>query len=182
LSRRKMMNNLPDKRYSVIYADPPWSYRDRSMNRGGSARHYETLLVKDVMLLPVQRISASDCMLFLWTTCPILPVALSVMTAWGFSYRTVAFVWVKTTGKGDLAWGMGHWTRANAELCLLGINGKPKRVSAGVHQVVMSRRLEHSRKPAEVRDLIVQLAGDVPRIELFARERVPGWDAWGKEV
>lgn len=98
-------------------------------------------------------------------------------------YKTVAFVWVKLNRKSDsLFWGMGHWTRANAEFCLLATRGNPKRQSARVHQIILSHIQEHSRKPAETRDRIVQLMGDLPRIELFARESVPGWDVWGNEA
>jgi len=132
--------------------------------------------------LPIADISADNSCLFLWTTMPMIPVALSVIEAWGFEYKTVAFVWVKTTKHGKLAWGMGNWTRANSELVLLGIKGKPKRIDAGVHQVVRVPSRGHSRKPVEVRDRIVKLMGDTPRVELFARDKVEGWDAWGNEV
>jgi len=176
------LNSFPRKLYSVIYADPPWMYRDKCMHRGGAARHYQTMSIDDIANLPVENISKKDSVLFLWTTCPMLPVALSVMSAWDFIYKTVAFVWIKTTSKGSFTWGMGNWTRANAEICLLGIRGKPKRVSARVHQVIMTPREEHSRKPDVVREKIVELMGDIPRIELFARQKAPGWDVWGVEV
>lgn len=105
------------------------------------------------------------------------------MKAWGFSYKTVAFVWIKQNRKSDgLFWGMGHWTRSNAELCMLATKGFPKRVSASVHQVIISHIENHSKKPEEARRRIVKLIGDLPRIELFARQRVPGWDVWGNEV
>lgn len=102
---------------------------------------------------------------------------------WGFTYKTCAFTWVKQNRKSDgLFWGLGFWTRANAELCLLATRGRPKRVNKGVHSVVLSHVREHSRKPDEVRDRIVELMGDIPRIELFARQQVDGWDCWGDEV
>ena len=105
------------------------------------------------------------------------------MRAWGFSYKTVAFVWIKQNRKSDsLFWGMGHWTRSNAEFCMLATKGHPKRRSAGVHQVILSHIEEHSKKPEEARRRIVELMGDLPRIELFARASPPGWDVWGNEV
>ena len=106
-----------------------------------------------------------------------------MLDSWGFAYKTVAFVWVKQNRKADsLFWGLGYWTRSNAELCILATKGSPKRASAKVHQVILSHIEEHSKKPQEARDRIVQLMGDVPRIELFARSRAEGWDAWGNEV
>ena len=105
------------------------------------------------------------------------------MTAWGFSYKTVAFVWIKQNRKNDnLFTGMGYWTRANAEICILATKGHPKRISASVHQVIISHIEEHSKKPQEARDRIVKLMGNVPKIELFARNTTPGWDVWGNEV
>lgn len=122
-------------------------------------------------------------MLFLWVTFPTLLESFEVIRAWGFQYKTVAFVWIKQNKKSDgLFWGMGYWTRANAEICLLATKGHPKRVSKRVHQVVISHIEEHSKKPNEVRNRIVELTGDVPRIELFARQTYEGWDAWGNEV
>ncbi|WP_026975546.1 MT-A70 family methyltransferase [Alicyclobacillus contaminans] len=174
---------FPDKRYSVIYVDPPWRYRDKAAaGERGAAFKYSVMSMEEIKGMPVQSIAADDCALFMWATYPMFPEALSVLEAWGFQYRTVAFTWVKTTKHGKLAMGMGNWTRANAEPCLLAIRGKPKRVSAAVHSVIMSERREHSRKPDEVYGRIEQLMGDLPRIELFARQRVPGWDAWGNEV
>ncbi len=113
----------------------------------------------------------------------MLPFAFDVIKAWGFTYKTMAFTWIKQNKKSPtLFWGIGNWTRSNAEFCLLATKGNIKRVAPNVHSVVMSPVARHSQKPAEVRDRIVQLMGDCPRIELFARERVPGWDAWGDEV
>lgn len=125
--------------------------------------------------------------LFLWATFPTISEALRVMDAWGFIYKGAAFVWVKTYAKsGKPFWGMGAYTRANAEVCLLGISkdfkAKEKIKSHAVHQIVAAPVGRHSEKPDEVRQRIVELLGDVPRIELFARERVDGWDAWGNEV
>lgn len=113
----------------------------------------------------------------------MLKEALEVIEAWGFTYKTVAFNWVKQNKSGvGLFMGLGNWTRSNSEICLLAVKGKPKRVSAGVHSIILSPLQRHSRKPDETRDRIVELMGDLPRIELFARETAPGWDSWGNEV
>ena len=114
---------------------------------------------------------------------PKLNEVFDVISAWGFEYKTCAFTWIKKNKKSDsLFMGMGQWTRANAELCLLATKGKIKRIDAGVHSVIQSPLEKHSKKPNEVRKRIVQLLGDLPRIELFARERFEGWDAWGNEI
>ena len=133
--------------------------------------------------MPVQDISGDNCILFLWVTMPQLPNAFEVINSWGFKYKTVGFTWVKKNKKQDSwFWGMGNWTRANAEICLLATKGNPKRVNAGVHSVIDTPVEEHSKKPDTVRDRIVTLCGDLPRIELFARQKTQGWDVWGNEV
>ena len=133
--------------------------------------------------LPVAELTAKDCALFLWATFPQLPEALRLIKAWGFQYKSVAFVWLKKNRKAD-SWfyGLGFWTRGNAEVCLLATRGHPKRQAANVHQFIIAPIQEHSRKPDEARDKIVALMGDVPRVELFARQSPPGWDVWGNEV
>lgn len=177
---------LPDKKYSIIYADPPWGYQNRG-TRAAASKHYGTMTVEEIKKMGVGDagggIANSDCALFMWATFPMLREALEVIEAWGFTYKTIAFNWVKQnkTGAG-LFWGLGNWTRSNSEICLLAVKGKPKRVSASVHSVILSPVQQHSRKPAEARDRIVELMGDLPRIELFARETAPGWDSWGNEV
>ena len=174
-----------DKKYDIIYADPPWRFKTYSnKGQGRSAeRHYPTMTRDDIKTLPVQEIAGKDCILFLWAIFPCLQEALQVIEAWGFQYKTIAFVWVKKNRKSDsLFWGMGYWTRANAEVCILATKGHPKRINSGVHQVVMSNIEEHSKKPNEVRERIVRLVGDFPRVELFARQKVDGWDCWGNEV
>lgn len=139
--------------------------------------------IEQIKALPVVELAAEDCTLFMWITFPCLYEALEVLEAWGFSYKTVAFVWVKQNRKSEsLFWGMGYWTRANAELCVLATKGHPKRQSSSVHQVIISHVQEHSRKPDETRFRIVQLMGDIPRIELFARQSSEGWAVWGNEV
>ncbi len=131
--------------------------------------------------LPVATLAAPDCFLFLWATMPMLPEAFEVMSAWGFRYRTVAFTWAKTTKHGKPFVGMGYYTRANAELCLLGTRGRPQRKSRAVRQLILSAVGRHSAKPAEQYERIEALA-EGPYCELFARNVRPGWAAWGRDV
>ena len=170
------------KKYNIIYADPPWSYHSGKVN-GAAKNHYQTMTDKAIYDLPVEEITEDEAVLFLWATFPKLPEALNVMEEWGFRYKTCAFVWVKQNRKSEsLFFGLGYWTRGNAEICLLGVKGKPKRISAKVFQIVMSKIRQHSRKPDEVKERIVELMGDLPRVELFARESSKGWDVWGNEI
>lgn len=169
-------------KYGVIMADPPWEYQ-RTVGQGIAADHYPTMSMEALRVLPVWELTAPDCALFLWATLPMLREALELIEAWGFSYKTTAFVWLKTNRQfPTLFWGMGSWTRANAELCLLATKGHPKRVARNVHQIIIAPLEEHSKKPDEVRTRIEALMGDAPRIELFARQPTPGWDVWGNEV
>lgn len=169
------------RRYAVIYADPPWRYRSRHLGYGGAASHYATLALNDIKAIRVP--AEDDCVLFLWATCPLLRDAFEVIDEWGFKFKTVGFTWIKQNPSGrGLATGLGHWTRSNAEVCLLATRGRPRPISHRVHSVVVSPRGRHSQKPEEVRRRIVALMGNVPRLEMFARVRTPGWDAWGNEV
>ncbi len=169
-------------KYSVVYGDPPWRYK-RSKGKGVAENHYPTMSLNDICSLPIDTISHKDSVLFLWATFPMLQEALQVITAWGFTFKTVAFVWVKQNKSGNgYFFGLGHWTRSNAEICLLAVKGRPKRVSKKVHQLIVSPVEGHSKKPDMARDKIVELMGDLPRIELFSRQRATGWDAWGNEV
>ena len=146
-------------------------------------RHYPTMPLEDIKALPVSELAGPDCVLFLWATFPMLQEALEVIKAWGFKYKTVAFTWVKLAPKSDgIFWGLGYWTRSNAEICLLATKGQPKRQAKNVHQVIISHVQEHSRKPDEARHRIDALMGDVPKVELFARQTAQGWDVWGSEV
>jgi len=139
--------------------------------------------IKEICKLNIAEIADDNCVLFLWTTFPQLPEALQVIKAWGFQYKTVAFVWLKQN-KGGKGWffGLGFWTRGNAEICLLATKGKPHRKSNSVHQFIISPLRGHSQKPDEAREKIVELIGDLPRVELFARAKTDGWDVWGNEV
>lgn len=172
------------RKYSVIYADPPWSYKDKALaGKRGAACKYKTMEGEALRQLPINQITEKDCVLFIWVTMPKLNEVFPLIESWGFEYKTVAFTWVKRNKKSSSwFWGMGRWTRANAEVCLLATKGNPKRISAAVHSVVDEPIGIHSQKPNEVRTRIVQLMGDLSRIELFAREKTDGWDVWGNEV
>ena len=138
---------------------------------------------QDIEQLPVSSIADDDCVLFLWVTMPKLNECFDLITAWGFEYKTCAFTWVKRNKISDSwFWGMGRWTRANAELCLLATKGKPQRMSARVHSVIDTPVERHSKKPEITKERIVELLGDVKRIELFARQTSDGWDSWGNEL
>ena len=178
---------LPDKKYSILLADPPWHYKVwREAGQGRTAAtHYPVMSTEQIGAIPVKDIAAKDCALFIWATWPNLLDALTVINAWGFEYKTCAFVWIKQLRSGwGLHMGLGHWTRANTEVVLLATRGNPKRVNKSVRQTVLAPLREHSRKPDEVHHKIVDLMGDLPRIELFARRKPADekWDVWGNEV
>lgn len=177
-------------KYGVIYADPPWTFQTHSdKGKGRSAvAHYDCMSLADIKALPVADLAAQDCVLLLWTTDPHLRNAFDVIEAWGFAYKTVGFYWAKcpqdTYQRGytdDWPIGTGYWTRANPEQCLLATRGHPKRLNADVRKLIVSPRREHSRKPDEVYERIERLCTG-PYLELFARQRRAGWDAWGSEV
>lgn len=171
------------KKYQIIYADPPWSYNDKMSGHSFSLDHeYETQSLEWIKKLPVQNITDKDCVLFLWATSPLLPEAFEVIKAWGFKYKTLGFCWVKETNNGGLVKNLGRYTMGGVELCLLATKGKPQRQVKNIRQVVFDVRTEHSKKPEEIRKRIVDLMGDIPRIELFAREKPEGWDVFGNEV
>ena len=184
------------KKYNIIYADPAWKYNEKPNKKGRAVEnHYPTMDIEDIKALPINEMADKDSILFIWVTFPKLQEGLDTIKAWGFEYKTIGFVWVKTNKNTnteqlsflpqdnfDTFWGLGMWTRANVELCLIATKGKPKRQSASVHSVVYAPLSVHSRKPKQIRDKIVQLIGDLPRVELFARQNAEGWDAWGNQV
>lgn len=173
---------FPNKKYGIIYADPPWSYSDKHCS-GAALNHYSTMTIDELKTLPVKDIAAADCTLFIWATYPKMQEALDIITAWGFKYRSIAFQWIKLNKSGSgFFFGLGRWTRGNSEPCLIAVKGKPKRISASVGQLVLSPLRNHSQKPPIVHDKIVELMGDLPRIELFARDKVLGWDCWGDQA
>lgn len=179
-----------DRKYDVVYADPPWEYKQsgsKKNSRGMAKQHYETMKTDGIAALPIKSLCTDKSICFMWATFPNIAEALTVMEAWGFVYKTAGFVWVKKNKKSNTNFGgMGAYTRANAEVCLLGIrkNVRAKQAvkSHAVHQIIESPIENHSKKPDEVRERIVELLGDVPRIELFARQSSDGWDRWGEEA
>ena len=172
------------KKYNIIYADPPWSYKDKCHSgKRGVEYKYECMNIENIKKIPIEKISEDNCILFLWVTWPMIAEGLDVIKAWGFTYKTIGFVWIKLNKIAQtLFWGMGNWTRSNSEICLIGIKGKPQRTDKGVHSIIMSVIEKHSKKPDIIREKIIKLCGDRPRIELFARQATPGWDVWGNEV
>ena len=180
-----------DKKYQIIYADQPWAYhfqKRKGLSDKAKSKLYPTMNGNDIVNIPIKNIVDKDCILFLWIMNSEIPLALNVIENWGFKYKTVAFTWVKTT-KNTYHFGGGNWTRSNPELCLLATKGNIKRKSASVRNLIISPLKEHSKKPDEIREMIVKLVGDLPRIELFARKpdtlienpSWKGWDTWGNE-
>lgn len=169
-------------KYNIILADPPWTYQDKNCN-GACLRHYKTMSLKEIKELPIKELAYKDSVLFIWITYPMLREGLEVIKSWGFKYKTIAFQWIKLNKNNRKPfYGLGRWTRGNTEACFLATKGKPKRINRDVFQIIKSPRREHSRKPIEQYKLIEQLMGNLPRVELFARERIQGWDAWGDEL
>lgn len=171
------------KKYKIIYADPAWVYKDKSKSHGGGAEsHYQCTPTEEMgkLNIPIDK----DAVCFMWVTYPQLEEGLKLIRMWGFNFKTVAFTWVKTNKNSkDFFFGMGRYTRANPEIVLLGVKGKGlKRVSASVPNLQVYKRGKHSEKPKEFKNQIVKLFGDVPRLELFAREKTDGWDSWGNEI
>lgn len=177
---------MTEKKYNIIYADPPWHYNERNnpntkFSRGVHS-YYPTMSTDEICALSVPDMADENCALILWVTFPRLKDGIKVMEAWGFRYVTVAFNWFKANKSGSPFFGIGYYTKSNSEIALLGIKGKMKPASNFVSQVVVSAREKHSKKPEIVKEKIVELFGDVPRIELFARQKTLGWDVWGNEV
>jgi len=172
------------KKYQIIYADPPWNSNQQfgRDKKKGNEQHYPLMTLDDIRKLPVKNIADNNCVLFLWVVDTQLFEAKDVIESWGFTYKTVAFTWAKETVTGKDHFGVGMWTRKNPEMCLLATKGKPKRANAGVRQLQRHKVREHSRKPDEIRNSIVTLCGDIPRVELFSRQCHEGWDVWGNEV
>ena len=180
---------FPSGPFDVIYADPPWLYYGDPNKDQAAGKHYPLMSTEDIAALPVRAIAAKPAVLFLWATGPRLPEAIAVMRAWGFHYRGVAYVWVKTRLDGGIISGQGvrpTFTKPTTEFVLVGSTNARGRafplLTQAQGQVVLAPRGRHSQKPEIVRDRIVELLGDRPRIELFARQRVDGWHAWGNEV
>jgi N6-adenosine-specific RNA methylase IME4 len=181
---------LPRGHFGAILADPPWSFECWSCK--GKARsadnHYATQAIDTLSALRVRDLAAEDCALFMWSCWPTLENAFELLQEWGFAYKTCAFSWMKADpyrlfadDKTPFA-GMGYWTRANTEPCLLATRGKPKRLNADVRQGIIAPRREHSRKPDCVHERIERLVAG-PYLELFARKSDrPGWTYWGNDT
>jgi len=175
---------FPNKKYNIIYADPPWKFNFK--NRKGLSlkaknRLYNTMNPQDILNLPVENIADRDCILFLWVINSELPLAIDCIAAWGFKYITIVFFWVKITEDNKFHFGGGNWTRSNPEICLMGKRGNIKRKNASIRNLIIQPVQEHSAKPIIVKHKIIELCGDLPRIELFAREKTIGWDTWGDQ-
>lgn len=179
-----------DKKYNIIYADPPWRFHSKELQAYSGDRFrpletvYNTEKTEDMKKWDISRISDKDCALFMWTTDAHIAEAIELMRAWGFKYVTIPFIWAKTTKNGKQVSNLGAWTMKNCEICLLGTRGsmlKYKKVN-NVQQLFYAERLSHSQKPNCVYKYIETLFGDIPRIELFARQAVEGWDRWGFEA
>ncbi len=182
--------------YGCIMSDPPWTFARRGAapekNDRNPDRHYPTMRLKDIKGLPVKQIVAKDAWLFLWTSGPWVKQSIEVLEAWGFKYSTYAFVWCKLNPRAgdlmmiterDFANGTGYTTMANAEIVLLGRKGSPKRHAKNIRQLIITARREHSRKPDQARERIERIVGPfVPKLEMFARQRVPHWDPMGNQV
>jgi N6-adenosine-specific RNA methylase IME4 len=173
--------------FNIILLDPAWKYNARK-NEGtkfgkGVDGHYGTMTIKQISELPIGELASENCAMFMWCTFPQLDEQIQLFKKWGFDYKTVAFTWVKTNPRNNKPFfGIGYYAKSNAEVCLLGIKGKMKPVSNSVSSIIISPRQEHSRKPDEARNRIIQLFGDIPRIELFARQRCDGWTCLGNEL
>ena len=181
--RAECLAALPKKKYQVLYADPPWAYRQLGKVEGRMA--YPTMTLADLKALPVPELCASPCVLFLWCTNPLLDQALDLMKAWGFQYKTVFKVWLKRTPGGAPVMGCGWWSRPSTELVLCGARGAGYtkwKAKFDERQEFAGLRRAHSEKPPEVRQSIADFFPGATRLELFARHLSDGFDAWGLEV
>ena len=175
---QKFPNN---KLYSIIYADPPWKYKE-SWGNGSNEHTYSTMTVDEIKKLPIKNITEVNAHLYLWCTNPFLKSGLEICEEWGFTYKTL-LTWVKTYKDGKLEMGMGYYFRGCTEHVIFGVKGKMKcknKITRNLFKAVNPRL--HSQKPSMTRDMIVSCSGDLPRIELFARQKIDGWDYWGDQV
>jgi len=188
------MIKFPDKKYNIIYIDPPWKYnlRNNPNTRFGSGMHiYPGMELHEIKRLPIQTIADENCLLFMWTTPPQLINQIWIPDLWGFEYVTKAFCWIKMNARNEkYRFGNGYYCKSNTEDCYLYRKGKIQVINNSISQIIdkefpsdiITHIRDHSRKPDEVRDKIVQLVGDLPRIELFARGQYLGWDVWGNQT
>jgi len=184
-------HTLNNKKYKIIYADPPWKMEFSASKSRDVDKKYDVMNYKDIANIDVNNISDNDSILFMWTTYPKLEESFYVLNSWGFKYRTVGFVWIKKYSNNTNYLGMGNYTRANSEIVLIGVKGKGVKTQVrNISQIIQTVMIpdhttfinyKHSKKPDIVRTRIVQLCGDLPRIELFARTKIHGWDVWGND-
>lgn len=175
-----------DKKYNIIYADPPWKFSSKQLQKEKGKRfnsldkEYSTVETNQMQNWDVKRICDDNCAIFMWTTDAHIKEAIELMKSWGFKYSTVAFVWSKRSINGKELYTLGAWTLKNCEICLLGTRGKmlQYKKSNQVKQLIKAERTKHSKKPDIVREKIVEIFGELPRIELFARQHAEGWDCW----
>lgn len=192
--RPGIIMDFPKKKYKILLADPPWLYGKFNNTEGSRLYNYDPkfkitpyngMRIEEIKSFPVKNIADKDSVLCLWVTLPMLEEIFvkKFFEAWGFSYKTVLFTWVKLNrNKGGYFTGLGSYTRANAELMLLATRGKGIKVkSKKISQIIASPFTSHSKKPDSVRTKIVKLFGDLPRIELFARTKIHDWDTWGND-
>lgn len=185
------IRDMPAGGYRVIAADVPWRFKARTAKGlDGRPQHYERMSIKDIRSMPVADLSASDCHLFFWTSGPYLEKAFGIIRSWGFEYSSIAFTWAKLWPRQadallfdekSFAMGQGYTTRKNTEICLLARRGKPARKRKDVHELIISGRRQHSRKPEEFYRRVEAYA-DGPYIDLFARQKRPGWTVWGNQT
>lgn len=174
-------------KYEIIYADPPWSYNSRRAkyiknNSWETAKHYDTMSLEEIKNLNIKGIAADNCIIFMWATLPLLQEWLDVLKAWGFKYKTTGFTWIKQYSKSKkICFWLGSYTRSNAEVCLIGIRGKPKIYDKNISSVIIADRGKHSKKPDIVRVNIEKMCRGT-KIELFAREKVDWWDSYWNEI
>jgi len=178
--------NLPENKYNIILCDPPWRFDNKKTGgsmKSGAAAQYSTMPLDEMKALPVNEIAADDCVLVMWYVGSQPQEAIDLVKAWGFTLKNMnGFVWVKLTSKLLAFFGMGFWTRAGSESAIIAVKGKPKPAQKNIRAVRHEIVGRHSAKPAAFKQDIVDLCGDLPRIELFAREKIVGWTAWGLEV
>ena len=184
------MIQFPKKKYQVIYADPPWQFDSKKYQDGNrdfdklEVNHYSTMTIDELKQLPVSDITEKDSICFMWVTDSHLKEGIEVLESWGFKYKTIGFNWIKKYPSGKNCVNFAPWTLKSWEICLIGIKGtmgKYKKVN-NIRGLLEEVRIKHSKKPNEARIRIAELFGDIPKIELFAREIVDGWDCWGNEV
>lgn len=179
---KRKPKQIKNKKYEIVYADPAWKY-NRKIGEGIAEEQYSLSSLDTMKKIPINHTTEKNSVLFMWVTFPLLKEGLELIDSWGFKYKTCAFNWIKLNKNGKPFFGIGYYTKSNSEICLLGVKGKGLPILDNtISQIIMTQKDIHSKKPQEVRNLITQLFGDRKRIELFAREKVKGWDTYGNEV